>query len=793
MSKRKQSHVFQPFENRKRTLMSSEDSAESTESAHLSAAGASIKTEASSRLHAHDPPAVQSDEPREELAGAAAPIGDCPPSPGDSDASWQQQIPTVGATSASQDDDIGGVKADELKRAPDSVKLKALQSRFQPPRGWRAPSKEICGKRRKIPEDFFDESLYPTLRYSQSVDGVFCVACMVFSSGDTVLRTKALSDWSNARKIVSRHLATPAHGTAQLRTAEFLNAALGKSRSAYSRSDRSYQQAAERDTYGLKAVVDLIAVCARQGIPMRGRTEERGGNFQALLTYRAEGDELLKRYVENAPANAEYRSRRTQDELIELCGKQIRGAILRRCRDAKWFSLLADETGNAEQVALVVRYVHSSGGSYSVREDFLGFLSTADATGDTLTHLLLNRLSELGLDPAHLVGQGYDGAGDAGGKVRGAQARIRVRYPAAVYVHCRHHALNLAVARSTRIPVVRNALNTAREVASFIAASPARLLSNSSDKERLRKFSDTQHDMGLSALVESYADVLATLVELKTDGDAECSCAASSLAGAMESFEFIVCLVVARELLRYLTPLSGGLRNPDCELPVAAQMARDVVAVLGERKRDDSTYRGMWETACCLAASVGVSPAVPRVAQSRGPSTPAASPEEYWRSNVFLPFVDHVATEVRDRVCLALPRLKAQYLLPDKLPLLTDGLWRDIKEEYGDLMPGVDAADVELELWRQRNGRAPAVGDVCQVLGLTADFYPNIHAVVKVLLTMPVCGAGAERCFSCLPRLRAYLSDTAPGERLSGLALMSVHHDVGVDAEAVLLARSRAE
>lgn len=122
---------------------------------------------------------------------------------------------------------------------------------------------------------------------------------------------------------------------------------------------------------------------------------------------------------------------------------------------------MADETSdisNVEQVALVVRYVDGVNCSYSVREDFLGFFSTADSTGETLTQLLLDRLRKLDPDPAHIVGQGYDEAGNVSGKVRGIQARIREQYPAAVYVHCRNHALNLAIVHSTKIPVVRNTL-----------------------------------------------------------------------------------------------------------------------------------------------------------------------------------------------------------------------------------------------------------------------------------------------------------------------------------------------
>lgn len=154
-----------------------------------------------------------------------------------------------------------------------------------------------------------------------------------------------------------------------------------------------------------------------------------------------------------------------------------------------------------------------------------------------------------------------------------------------------------------------------------------------------------------------------------------------------------------------------------------------------------------------------------------------------------MPFIDHLTTEVRDRVCLALPRLKAQYLLPNKLPLLTDNLWMEIKEEYGALMPSVDTADMELNLWRQHNrpkDDTPVTSDILQVLRLTADFYPNVHTVVKVLLTMPVSTASAERSFNCLRRLKTYLRNTMTDKRLSGLALMNIHHDIPIESEAIL-------
>ena len=73
-----------------------------------------------------------------------------------------------------------------------------------------------------------------------------------------ILRMKPLTDLSNAKKIVSRHMATPDHNNAQLHEGEFVGVALIKSQSICAKLDSSHQQTVERNKHGLKAVIDLI-------------------------------------------------------------------------------------------------------------------------------------------------------------------------------------------------------------------------------------------------------------------------------------------------------------------------------------------------------------------------------------------------------------------------------------------------------------------------------------------------------------------------------------------------------
>ena len=60
---------------------------------------------------------------------------------------------------------------------------------------------------------------------------------------------------------------------------------------------------------------------------------------------------------------------------------------------------------------------------------------------------LIGKLKCNGLDLAKLRGQGYDGASNMSGRLKGAAAIIRAQYRNATYVHCNSLVLNLAVVK----------------------------------------------------------------------------------------------------------------------------------------------------------------------------------------------------------------------------------------------------------------------------------------------------------------------------------------------------------
>jgi hypothetical protein len=69
-----------------------------------------------------------------------------------------------------------------------------------------------------------------------------------------------------------------------------------------------------------------------------------------------------------------------------------------------------------------------------------------------------------------------------------------------------------------------------------------------------------------------------------------------------------------------------------------------------------------------------------------------------------------------------------------------------------------------------------------------ADCYPNVSIAYRILLTIPVTVASAERSFSKLKLLKNYLRSTMSQERLNGLATCSIEKDIltNIDLNIVL-------
>ena len=128
-------------------------------------------------------------------------------------------------------------------------------------------------------------------------------------------------------------------------------------------------------------------------------------------------------------------------------------------------------SANREQLSLVIRYFDPE--SKTAAERLLDFTACQlGVTGHAVEETILHLLQKNHLDPKLLRGQGYDGASNMAGKVKGAAAIITSKHPLALYFHCASHQLNLAVMKSAELISIKNLIGTCKKLHDFFYAHP---------------------------------------------------------------------------------------------------------------------------------------------------------------------------------------------------------------------------------------------------------------------------------------------------------------------------------
>ena len=120
------------------------------------------------------------------------------------------------------------------------------------------------------------------------------------------------------------------------------------------------------------------------------------GDFLSLLKLAVVRDcPVLKEHFSSCSKNTTYSSKTIQNELVDICAKQVVGKCVAEINDSSMFSIVADAAvniSNVEQMPIVIRYVDMSNNK-NVKDHSLCMVECKEGvSGDNISRTVLSTL-----------------------------------------------------------------------------------------------------------------------------------------------------------------------------------------------------------------------------------------------------------------------------------------------------------------------------------------------------------------------------------------------------------------
>ncbi|XP_018369527.1 PREDICTED: 52 kDa repressor of the inhibitor of the protein kinase-like [Trachymyrmex cornetzi] len=459
----------------------------------------------------------------------------------------------------------------------------------------------------------------------------------------------------------------------------------------------------------LRPIIKTIIFCGRQNIPLRGHRDDGQffstntdksvvsapeGNFRALLKFRIDaGDTVLQHHLATASSNVTYISKTVQNELIDICKEKIQENILQNVKNAKFFSLLFDETtdiSHTEQLSLSFRYYNNG----VIKEDFICFCDAyemlrceeADSskelrlTGVALAKIVENLCHKFDIDLTFCVGIGTDSCSVMASDVKGAVQELTKKAIHAKRCPCNNHVLNNSLANSSKVASCRNTSATMKKIVAFANASAKRheVFLQELGGVAIQSICETRwverHDGHLQFQGDNLIKICNALERISTWKDSKTSSDAHCLLQTLRSSDFIISSVCLNDILGTTVALSRFLQTASIDMKRATDAIKDTLDVLkSKRENVDSVFQQLFSEAREVAKQLDVELKSSRTIsrQTHRSNHPAQSVEEYIRRSIYVPLLDCVINDLSQR------------LSPDVLDLFQLGVFLP-KSTYSD-------------------------------------------------------------------------------------------------------------
>nr|XP_020195096.1 zinc finger MYM-type protein 1-like [Aegilops tauschii subsp. strangulata] len=685
--------------------------------------------------------------------------------------------------------------------------------------------RKIYGKNRHFSFVWFEK--YSWLEYSVSKEAAYCFVCYLFKGktnggprGDAFVKT----GWRNWNKpdALDKHMGGigSIHNQAQEKYNLFVTPQTSICNTMVRVSKHDLRLYKARLTYSLRCLRFLL----NQGLAFRGHDESEEssnrGNFLELLKWLAENDEEVDKIVlHNAPGNCILTSPTIQKQIIECCAVLTTKQIIEDLGD-EHYAILADESSDAshkEQLAICIRYVDKVGKGC---ERFLGVVHVANTTSLSLKAAIESLLTDHHLTLTQIRGQGYDGASNMKGEIKGLKTLIMKDSPSAYYIHCFAHQLQLvliAVAKGNEpckwffdhVSYLLNIVGVSCKRHDMLRDVRAQKVLEALEMGEIESGSGLNQEMGLARpgdtrwgshfrtilhIITMYPTILEVLDTIGKDPSQSGEWTRiRAVAFALESYDFVFNLHVMLVILGHTNELSQSLQKRDQDIVNAMALVS-----LAKNKMRHMRSHG-WEeflakvTLFCNKHGIEVpTPEDNYVPHGRSPRYyQVQTNDDRYRREVYLGILDQIIQELDNRfdevnmellICMSALNPANSFASYDALKVMK------LAEFYPQDISSMDLVRLEFQLdtfiddMRQddRFRSARNIGELSVMLVGTNKhvLYDLVYMLIKLVLILPVATASVERVFSAMNLVKNKLRNSMSDDLMNNCLVTFIERDV---------------
>nr|XP_034570453.1 zinc finger MYM-type protein 1-like [Setaria viridis] len=535
-------------------------------------------------------------------------------------------------------------------------------------------------------------------------------------------------------------------------------------------------------------IYDINRLPQDPGLAFRGHDESKEssnrGNFIELLKFLAGNSEEVNKYVlENAPA----------DESSDISHK--------------------------EQLALCLRYVDKLGRPC---EHFIGVVHVDYTTSLSLKNAIEALLLSHGLSLTQIRGQGYDGASNMKGDIKGLKTLIMQESPSAYYIHCFAHQLQLvlvAVAKGNtdcsfffdQVSILLNIVGVSCKRHDMLRNARLENVKKALDCGEIESGTGLHQEMGLPrpgdtrwgshykticSIITMYESIHDVLVDLGDDSTYKDDWTKIHfVTGAFETFEFVFFAHLMYIILGYTNELSECLQRREQDILNAVSLVNVAKTRMQELRSNGWDNFLERVTSFCDKHGVDV-PAmdgdyVPYGKSARKSRARKQTNDDHFRREVYIGVIDQISQELDNRFdeinmelmsCMAafnpsnsfesfdaqkLRRL-AKFYPKDfsnnnllRLELQLDNYIDDIRKD--DRFKGLDnIVDLSFKLVQTKRHKV----------------YDMVYELLKLVLLLPVATASVERVFSAMVLVKTKLRNKMGDSLLDDCLVTFIERDI---------------